>query len=189
MDSQCRRTWELDKATRLVDFLNSNETSPWRGKIRTANDPRRNLFNEQSMVQAIVKYVLVANNPIAAMKDPVKEQKIFLNYWLALSEIIDDDDGNATVLYRYNGVQLFCRFSIPFFTKLQGFGNFTVNSMKETLVGCFQNVEGEYAGVGHAEFWTKGGKASGLNMAAIGNIAKELATALHKSSMPEEIVI
>ena len=136
-------------------------------------------------MKAIVKYVLTANNPIATFNDFDKEKKIFLNYWKAVVDLVDD--GNASVLYRYNGVELFCRFSIPFFMKLLENGNFTVDSMMKMLSSCFENVEGEHAGVGHAHYWTRGGKASGLNVAAVGNIVQEMVKALHKSSMPEEI--
>ena len=77
-----------------------------------ANDSSSNMINQRSFVKAIVKYVLTANNPIAVLNDFNKEKRIFLNYWKAVADIIDD--GEATVLYRYNGVELFCRFSIPF---------------------------------------------------------------------------
>ena len=178
---------EVEKAIRLVDYLNQESESPWRGKIRMANDPNSNMINQRSFVKAIVKYVLTANNPIAVLNDFNKEKRIFLNYWKAISEIIDD--GNASVLYRYNGVELFCRFSIPFFTILQSNNKFTVNAMKELLSMCFENIEGEYAGVGHAQWWTKGGKAGGLNAAAIGYVAQEMAKAIHKPSMTAEIEI
>ena len=172
---------EVEKALRLVDFLNSDSDSPWYGKIKMANDPGANMINQRSFVKAIVKYVLTANNPIAVLNDFNKEKRIFLNYWKAISELIDD--GTASVLYRYNGVELFCRFSIPFFTKLQNSGKFTVEVMKDLLSDCFENIEGEFAGVGHAQWWTSGSKASGLNAAAIGHVAQEMAKALHKPTM------
>ena len=174
---------EVEKAVKLVDFLNEESNSPWRGKIKMANDPSPKMINQRSFVKAIVKYVLTANNPIAALNDFDKEKRIFLNYWRAIAEIIDDGDGNASILYKYNGVELFCRFSIPFFTKLVGNGKFTVSAMKEVLSDCLENVEGEFAGVGHAQWWVKGGKASGLNAGAIGQVAQGMAKALHKPSM------
>ena len=176
---------EVEKALRLVDFLNEESESPWRGKIKMANDPSANMINQRSFVKAIVKYVLTANNPIAVLNDFNKEKRIFLNYWKAIADIIDD--GEASVLYRYNGVELFCRFSIPFFTNLQNDGKFTVDAMKGLLSDCLDNVEGEYAGVGHAQWWTRGGKASGLNAAAISQVAQEMAKALHKPSMSADI--
>ena len=176
---------EVEKAIRIVDFLNQKSDSPWRGKVKIANDPSAKMISQASFVKAIVKYVLTANNPIAVLNDFNKEKRIFLNYWKAIAQLIDD--GNPSVLYRYNGVELFCRFSIPFFTKLQNGGKFTVDVMVNLLQECFDNVEGEFAGVGHSQWWTRGGKASGINAAAIGHVAQEMSKALNRQSMTAEI--
>ena len=142
-------------------------------------------INQRSFVKAVVKYVLTANNPLTIVKDFDKEKKIFLNYWKAIAELLDD--GNAAVLYKYNGVELFCKFSIPFFTKLQDRGDFKVSTMKSFLTSCFENVEGDYAGVGHPEWWASGSKASFLNAGAINVVSQEMSKALHKVSMNAEI--
>ena len=97
------------------------------------------------------------------------------------------DDGNATVLYKYNGVELFCKFSIPFFTKLLDRKSFTIPAMEELLASCFDNVEGDYAGVGHADWWAKGNKASFLNAGAINVVSQEMSKALHKVSLSSAI--
>ena len=177
---------EVDKAVRYADFLNETEDSPWYGKIKMANtESDAGTINQRSFVKAIVKYVLTANNPLTAIRDFDKEKKIFLNYWKAIKDLLDD--GEAAVLYKYNGVELFCKFSIPFFMKLQDKGSFTVKTMTDILRKCFENVEGEYAGVGHPEWWASGSSASFLNAGAINQVSQELARALHKVSMRDEI--
>lgn len=177
---------EVDKALKYVIYLNETPDSPWKGKILMANeDSDGATINQRSFVKAVVKYVLTANNPLTIVKDFDKEKRIFLNYWKAVAEILDD--GNSTVLYKYNGVELFCKFSIPFFMKLQDRGNFTVAVMTEVLNSCFQNMDGEYAGVGHPEWWAKGSKASFLNAGAINVVSQEMSKALHKVSMSAEI--
>ena len=55
--------------------------------------------------------------------------------------------------------------------------------MEEFLRSCFENVEGEYAGVGHPEWWTKGSSASFLNAGAINVVSQEMTKALHRASM------
>jgi DGQHR domain-containing protein len=173
---------EVEKAIKYADYLNEMEGSPWLGKIQMANSESDNAtINQRSFVKAIVKYVLTANNPLAIVKDFEKEKKIFLNYWKAIENVLDD--GNSTVLYKYNGVELFCKFSIPFFMKLQDRGDFKVATMEILLRSCFDNVEGDYAGVGHPDWWAKGGKASFLNAGAINVISQEMSKALHKASM------
>ncbi|MGQ0553918.1 MAG: DGQHR domain-containing protein [Planctomycetota bacterium] len=173
---------EVEKAVKYADYLNETPESPWHGKIKMANsESDEATVNQRTFVKAIVKYVLTANNPLSAVvKDFEKEKKIFLNYWKAIAAILDD--GNATVLYKYNGVELFCKFSIPFFIKLQDRGSFTTSTMEALLRSCFDNVEGEHAGVGHPDWWARGGKASFLNAGAINVISQEMAKALHKSS-------
>ena len=177
---------EVDQALRFVDFLNTSDDSPWRGKIKMANDDSDGGgLNQKTFVKAIVKYVLTANNPLAALGDLEKERKIFLNYWKAIASLLDD--GNAAVLFKYNGVELFCKFSIPFFMKLQNKGSYTVSSMTALLKQCFENVEGEYAGVGHPEWWASGSKASFLNAGAVNVVSQEMSKALNKSAMSSAI--
>jgi DGQHR domain-containing protein len=177
---------EVEKALKYVDYLNETEDSPWFKKVQMANsDSDTATINQRSFVKAIVKYVLNANNPLTIIKDFEKEKKIFLNYWKAIKQNLDD--GNSSVLYKYNGVELFCKFSIPFFMKLQDRGSFTVSSMDALLKACLENVEGEYAGVAHPDWWAKGGKASFLNAGAINVVFQDMSKALHKSSMSAAI--
>ena len=172
---------EVEQAIKYVDYLNETADSPWRGKIRMANSVSDDgTINQKSFVRAIVKYVLTANNPLSIIKDFDKEKRIFLNYWKAIAAILDD--GDSDTLYKTNGVDLFCRFSIPFFMKLQDRGNFTVSTMETVLRECLENVEGEYAGVGHPDWWKTGGQAGRLNAGAIGVVNQEITKALHKVS-------
>ena len=174
---------EIEKALKYVDYLNKFEDSPWYGKVQIANkDSETATVNQKSFVKAIVRYVLTANNPLAALKDFDKEKRIFANYWKAIANILDDGTPSL-VLYKYTGVELFCKFSIPFFTKLLDRGNFTVSVMENMLRGCFENMDGENAGVGHPDWWKRGNKASGINAAAINVVSSEMAKALYKTSM------
>lgn len=172
---------EVERAIRYADYLNETEDSPWFGKIRMANADRDGgAINQKSFVKAIVKYVLTANNPITIIKDFDKEKRIFLNYWKAIKSNLDD--GDSETLYKYGGVELFCRFSIPFFMKLQDRGDYKASTMEALLKECLERVEGEYAGVGHPDWWKTGGQAGRLNSAALNIVAQEMTQALHKVS-------
>ncbi|SHL88997.1 DGQHR domain-containing protein [Nitrosospira sp. Nsp11] len=174
---------EVDKAIKYADYLNETFDSPWFGKIQMANaDSDDVTINQRSFVKAIVKYVLTANNPVSIIfRDIEKEKRVFLNYWKAIQRVLDN--GSSSILYKYNGVELFCKFSIPFFMKLQDRGSFTVPTMEELLRSCFDNVEGDYTGVGHPDWWARGGTASFLNAGAINVVSQEMSKALHKASM------
>jgi DGQHR domain-containing protein len=172
---------EDERALQFVDFLNNEIDSPWRNKIKMANEEgSEGSINQKSFVKAIKKYILVANNPIINTEKEDKQLKIFLNYWKAITNIIGNDE--PTVLFKYNGVELFCRFCVPFFNKMINMSDFKVPTMQILLEQVFENVEGDAAGVGHTDFWVKGSTASGLNAGALSKISNEMVKALYKSS-------
>lgn len=178
---------EDDLALKYVDFLNSDSESPWLNKIKMANqDSKDGTINQQSFVKSIKKFVLVVNNPIV-IQTTEKQHKIFLNYWKAITNILGIDE--PTVLFKYNGVELFCKFSVPFFNKMINMPDFKVSTMENLLSQTFEEVEGDYAGVGHTDFWTKGNTASFLNSGAIAQINTELIKALHKTNFQKDIEI
>lgn len=177
---------EDNKAIKYVDYLNDTVGSPWKNKILMANDENKNArINQKSFVKAIKKYILVADNPLLNIYDDEKLHKIFLNYWSAIVNIIGDSD--SSVLFKYNGVFLFCMFSISFFAKMLNETDFKVSTMERILQDTFDNASGVAAGVGHSDFWVKGGKASGLNTGALRKINSELVTALHQSSNTDRL--
>ena len=176
---------EDEKALQYVDYLNRDKDSPWFNRIEMANDENKDAtVNQKSFVKSIKKYVLVANNPLTIYATD-KQHKIFLNYWKAITNIIGTDE--PTVLFKYNGVELFCKFCVPFFNKLINIGDFKVTTIEPILSQTFDNMEGDYAGVGHTEFWVKGGKASFLNSGAINVINTEMVKALHQSNFLNDI--
>ena len=182
------QTGEVDKAMKIVRFLNDHPESPWLGRISMPNDNKPNLMKSGSFVKSIVKYVLTANNPISVLADPEKERNILLNYWKAIVDLIDDGTGSAAVLFKYIGVELWCRFSIPFFTKLAEGGDYTVTTMKQVLQACLEHAEGASSGVGRSEWWVAGSTASNINAGAVGQIVQEMARALHGSRMSSDII-
>lgn len=178
---------EDDKALRFVDFLNTESESPWLGRIRMANDEdSEGTVNQKSFVKAVKRYVLVAHNPMVAFADD-KQVRIYLNYWKAITEILGTED--PTVLFKYNGVELFCKFCVPFMHRMANMPDMKVATMAQLMRQTFENVDGEYAGVGHSEFWIKGGKASFLNSGALNVISAELSKALGKSHTKADVDI
>jgi len=179
---------EVDQALKIVDYLNSSPASPWYGKITLPNvQTVSTKIKQHSFVKSIVKYVLTPSNPIISYQEGNREKKIFLNYWIAIAKLLDD--GEDSIIYKYNGVELFCRFSTPLFMKCQDKGNFTAETMTALLKDCFDNLEGVYAGVGHKEWWSKGKDASNINSSAISGIYQAMTIALTKSSFVNSVQI
>jgi hypothetical protein len=58
--------------------------------------------------------------------------------------------------------------------------DYKVSTMQSLLETAFENIEGDAAGVGHTDFWVRGGTASGLNTGALSKINTEMIKALHK---------
>ena len=179
---------EVDKALKLVDFLARADGSPWLQRINMPNESAGGQnIKQHSFVKFVQRYVLTANNPLISFKDFDREKKVFLNYWKAIAQELDD--GDSATLYKSNSVELFCRFSIPFFTRMMDRRSFTVDAMARALRDCFELVDGEYAGVGHPEFWQTGGTAGKLNSSALSTMAHDLTTALHKTNMTADVEI
>jgi len=171
---------EDEKALQYVDYLNNEKGSPWKDKIKMANDESSDgSVNQKSFVKAIKRFILVDDNSIIKLETD-KQHKIFLNYWIAIADIIGYDE--PTVLYKYNGVDLFCQFYIPFLKKMVDMPDYKTSTMKELLSNVFENAEGSAIGVGHTDFWVKGGTASGLNSGALRKINSEMVRALYSSS-------
>jgi len=172
---------EDEKALQYVDFLNCDRDSPWKTKIRMANEDNNDgSINQKSFVKAIKKYILVANNPVFNTEKEDRQHKIFLNYWTAITNILGNEE--PTVLFKYNGVELFCKFCVPFFNKMVNMPDYKVSTMQVLLEQVFENIDGDGAGVVHTDFWVKGGTASGLNAGALSKINTEMVKALYKPS-------
>ena len=184
---------EVNKALKIVEYLNEEPSSPWFGKIRMANDeyPKGKTIKQDSFVKAIVSNVLTPANPLNALNDFETQKRIFLNYWKAIANILDD--GSNSVLYKYNGVGVFCRFSGQFFifNKAQPRTSYTVETMEYHLKQCFVNMETEgseeYAAIGHPDWWQPGSRASSMNNAAINVVVSQMFQALNRSEMGEDI--
>lgn len=179
---------EVGKSIEYIEYLNEQPDSPWFGKIKMANSVAKGTtINQKSFVKSVTKYVFVANNPLESLEDKDKQKKIFLNYWKAISNILDD--GKASVLYKYGGVELFCKFFPPFCVDLLDKENFTVPTMKHLLKECFDNVDAEYAGVGYPDWWHRGSKASQYNAAAWGHVYSALLKSLRKRNSSGNIQV
>jgi len=169
------------RALSVVNFLNSDPSSPWLAKIRMANDESDGAtINQKSFVNSIKKYVFSANNPLS---NPVWDEKrpmILSNYWSAIVELlIDGEAATPSVLYKTTGVDLFHIVSATVFTHLASRKDFTRDAVKTLLRRGFDNLPDENIAMSHPEWWHRGGVASGLNTAAVRKLANALSHAIN----------
>ena len=141
-----------EQALRLVDHLNTSSDSPWFGKIEMANeDVKTSTISQRSFVKAIKKYVLTANNPIS-VKPAEHQNKIFLNYWKAIANILSVRQ--PTVLLRPTALNCFAVFRFRCLRSCSTLATFGFQQ-SSTCSSKFEKST-DYAAVGHPDWWLSG---------------------------------
>lgn len=174
------RRGDDERALKIADFLNSDDNSPWRGRIEMANRPGpHTTIKQKSFVKILIKNILNPSNPLGSKDLSVeKVQKLLLNYWRAITAIIAPDNQDS-VAFKYIGFELFSKFSHSFFVYMQNQPDFKSETMQRVLRETFNNVTGEHAGIGHPDYWRVGGRASGMNAGALTKVVGSLSEAMH----------
>lgn len=169
-----------DRALKIADFLNSEPTSPWRGKIEMANQSLSGTtIKQMSFVKLTTKNVLNPSNTLGGKDVPIERiQKLLLNYWRAIAAILATDN-QETVLFKYLGCEVFHRFSHVFFLYMENQPDRKPERMQAILKAMFDNVSGDYAGIGHPDYWKSGGPISFMNSSALSKVVGALSESLH----------
>lgn len=174
---------EDQRALALVNFLNTSADSPWKGRVRMANDEDESgssAVSQKSFVTSLKKYVLVPSNAITGPTMTLeRQQKVLLNYWRAIKTLLVDNDQVVSVAFRTNGLELFHGASPAVFLHLANRQDFKEDTIKSLLSHAFDNLPSEFLGMGQPQFWHRGSTASGLNRAAIRKYANSLAAAIN----------
>lgn len=183
---------ETHRALAIVEYLNTIDGSPWKGKILMANpsedEAKSATVSQKSFVTSLKKHVLVPSNPISGPTWSIdKQQKILLNYWAAISKVLAEGDGEVTVLFKTNGLHLFHAASPAVFLHLANRQNFMQHTIVELLKYGFDNLSPEFLEMAQPQFWHRGGTASGLNLAALRKYAQALAAAINTQTQSGEI--
>ncbi len=178
------------RALSVANYLNTEPTSPWRGKIRMANDEDEGAtINQKSFITSIKKNIFSANNPLSNPVWDAKRPQILSNYWRAVVELLVDDSDTPTVIFKTNGVELFHLVSATVFTHLAARNDFKKDTIKSLFERAFANLPPEHIGVSHASWWHRGEGASGLNRGAIGKIASVLSHAMNVKDDVRDAVV
>ena len=183
---------ETHRALAIVQHLNTSEGSPWKGKILMANpsddEAKSATVNQKSFVTSLKKHVLVPSNPISGPTWTIdKQQKVLLNYWAAINQVLAEGDDAVTVLFKTNGLHLFHAAPPAVFLHLANRQDFTQQTIVSILKHGFDNLSTEFLGMAQRQFWHRGDTASGLNQAALRKYAQALATAINTQTQSEEI--
>jgi len=169
------------RALSVATFLNSDPKSPWRGKIRMANDDgdENATINQGSFINSLKRNIFSANNPLSNPVWDINRAAILLNYWSAVFELLVDDSEISSVIYKTNGVEFFHLVSATVFTHLAARKDFKKETIKALLTRAFENLPPEHVGLAHPQWWQRGNEASGLNRGAIAKLASALSHAMN----------
>jgi DGQHR domain-containing protein len=169
------------RALSVANFLNTDAGSPWRGKIRMANEEGDGAtINQKSFINSIKKYIFSANNPLSNPVWDGNRPMILSNFWRAIVELLVDEQSTApSVIHKTTGVDLFHIVSATVFTHLATRSDFKKDTIKKLLQRGFDNLPDESIAMAHPEWWQRGGVASGLNSAAVRKLASALSHAIN----------
>jgi DGQHR domain-containing protein len=180
------------RALAIVQYLNTSPDSPWKGRVLMANsddESGASTVSQKSFVASLKKHVLVPSNPIGGPSWSVeKQQKVLLNYWRAINKLLVDKDGEVSVVFRTNGLELFHGASPTVFLHLANRQDYKEETVVSLLQHAFDNLSSDFFGVGQPQFWYRGATASGINRAALRKYAHAMAAAINTPQNSGEAV-
>ena len=127
---------EDQQALIIAEYLNREESSPWFQKIAMANQTSsldKSTIRQKSFIQSIKKYILSSNNPLMHSDDFMMRNKILMNYWTAVSNLLVKPGDRTSVIYKTNGLNLFHMISPIVFAQTFTKRDFRVESIQVLL--------------------------------------------------------
>ena len=181
-------------AIELIEYLNTEATSPLVGRIRMANDstPPKGRINQSSIVNMLKQHVFVGNNPIFMQEhDQIRRHRIMNNYFNAVHQVfVDDLDKQDTLVYGNNGIFFFLVISKWVFADIYSTSrNLQVGSIVEVFKRALDNLDDPYSEMADPEWWRRGGDASSIwNRAGATEYANAFLAGLQLSQPSEAII-
>ena len=161
------------RALEIAKHLNQDEKSPWYNLIQFADDARQaaQFAAKQSViVSAIKKYLLTPNHMFEHItQERDKQHAILTNYWIAVRNLFVEQGGDPrrSVAFKSNGLVFFLSVANPLMQLLvRRGGSYTVEAFMQGFKDVASRLE-QRAEVMTPLFWTTGGVASSLNLAAV----------------------
>lgn len=153
------------QALELVEFLNKEDTSPLKGRVRMANDttPPRGRINQSSLVTMLKSQVFAGNNPIFVQEtDPTRRHRIINNYFNAVDNVFVGDVGrDASLVYGNNGIYFCLMISKWVFSTIYASTrDFTKESIEKVLRDALLHLDDLFVGISDPEWWRRGNEAT-----------------------------
>ncbi|MGU9951321.1 MAG: DGQHR domain-containing protein [Gammaproteobacteria bacterium WSBS_2016_MAG_OTU1] len=180
-----------EKAIDIAKFLNSDEKSPWRGRIRFSDEDKKNTrhtIEQKTFVTLVKRGLLTHGHPLyLTTSDQNKRLKILINFWTAVENIFvanstENDEYVNTVVFKSNGIVFFHRV---FYTVLKHLANkqdYTVATIEKSILSAKSNLSPDIEGIMDPEFWRSGNSASKWNNSGVIMDAAKFVEAFNQSN-------
>ena len=175
-----------DKALDIAKTLNSDEQSPWRGRIQFADEAEkqeRHTITQAAFCRAVKKYLLTPEHPLRAQHaDKQKQMQILINFWTAVENLFvarsdELDEGARSVVFGFSGMAFFLLVFYPVLRSLGRKKDFTVATMEKSILSAGGYLPPDMAEVMSPDFWRRGGGVSQWNTTAVEKAAARFADA------------
>lgn len=169
------------QALNIIRYLNRTVESPWYQKIEMANQTEnldKTTIKQKSFALSIKRFILSSNNPLMHSDDLSMRNKILLNYWISLRNLLVRDDDKHSVLFKTNGINIFHFISPTVFSQLFNLKDFRVETIESLLRSAFNRLGDEYVAISDPSWWKKGSVASSLNSSSIRKFSSALNQAI-----------
>jgi len=169
------------QALNIIRYLNRTVESPWYQKIEMANQTEnldRTTIKQKSFALSIKRFILSSNNPLMHSDDVTMRNKILLNYWISLRNLLVRDDDKHSVLFKTNGINIFHFISPTVFSQLFNLKDFRVETIEILLRSAFNRLGDEFVAISDPSWWKKGSVASSLNTTSIRKFSAALNQAI-----------
>jgi len=167
-------------AISIVARLNSDDSSPWRGKIQLANQPKNNrshTITEKFLVSVIKKNILSSGHALKIFDSEERRNRIFISYWNAVaSKFTTEETKNNTVVFKSTGAWFFTRLSDAMIGHAKLFKSaYRVTDFEEIFDSVKENLppDSDLTKLTFPDWWKSGGEASGWNRSAADRAAIE----------------
>lgn len=182
-----------DRGLEIAKILNSDERSPWCGRIQFADEAKGggHTITQKSFVTTVKKIILNKYHPFNSL--PVTEDKkvpVLINYFRAIDEVfVDEEDGfdgkNASIVYKYIGLEFFLTIFGPTLNVLMKGTSFTTDTFIEQFHHVGEYLESDSAAAMSPDYWRAGNAAGNLNRAGIQNLANEFTKVIQNTAEHE----
>lgn len=170
-------TGKDEDAIQIINFLNTEEDSPLRGRIQGAHETRKKDSSVTEKSFSVILKKTIFNNPMHPLKVMFSENKrntVFLHYWQAVARVFTNSDTqDNTVVYKSTGIEFFCRLSMAILSHAHFSRSYRVEDFEEIFRSLEEYVSPESQAILTPEWWKSGSVASGYNSGAISKMAVE----------------